>query len=498
LPINRYELTINHMIQAQVESREANKKGYILPLCIFGFFLGFYLLVARGPITETDGTVNFMTIRAIAEEKSLAISCSIYEEYITVGRNQNCYGKYDVGMAFTAVPLYLLARSLAGSMPDNPDLITPHRLAVSTINQIATALTCALLYILALHLSGSRRLAVELAFLFGLATIAWPYATSFFSQPLVGALLLLALVLVIVKDPPANGYLLAAGAALGWACVVRSDTIPLVGLISLYTLFKCKQKQSWRTAIYRATLFALPIVAGILLYFFFNWWRFGVITQSGYENEGWTTPFLFGLYGLTISPTKGILFFSPLILIALIGLPRLWQKGFAPEVLLAISLFVAQLLIYSAWWGWGGGWVWGPRFLVPSLPFLMIGLIPWLSNQSPRYRLPFLILLTISFFVQIIGGMTDPLVYIRQTGLEYREILANPRYSQLIGQLGDLLNGRVTLIVVTNAFGLFTRTQTLLWAGFSLVLMAISAVTLQTSLNEKEGQEFVQSQEATI
>jgi hypothetical protein len=466
--------------------------AYIIPLCIFGFFLGFYLLTSRGTIGEADGIVNFLTIRAIVEEKSLAVSCQIIEEFVSLGRHNLCYSKYDIGLPLTALPLYLLANMITGTAaPANPDLISPHKLMVGMTNQISTAVTCALVYLLGLHFSGSKRVSVELAFLFGVATMAWPYAATFFSQPVSGMLLLLAAVLLIIPDTPKSSHLLAAGLASGWACLVRLDTLPLVGLIGLYALYKCKKNQSWRFALGRLAVFALPILLSLLLYLFSNWWRFGNISQSGYEGEGWSTPFLAGLYGLTLSPAKGIIFYSPLIILATFGLIRLGQRGFSAEVTLILALFITQLLIYSAWWAWEGGWVWGPRFLVPTLPFMIMGLLPWLECPSPRCRIPLLLILTFSFFIQIIGATTDSLVYLTRVGVDYQEVLSNPQYSPILGQLEDLLARRVALLVTTDAQGLFTRTQTVIWAFFCLGLMGISIIQLQNSLKNTEQPEFV-------
>lgn len=462
---------------------EQRQTSYTIPLAIFGFFLGFYLLTARGFIVEADGIINFLTTRALVEERSLALSCQILEEFVVIGRHGNCYSKYDIGLSLTALPLYLLARLISGAPATaNPDLFSMPRLLVGITGQIVTAVTCALLYLLAGHFGSARRTAVELAFVFGIATLAWPYATTYFSQPFIAMLLLLAVIMLMPHEPPKTGHLLAAGVALGWACLIRLDSLPLAFLFALYAFYKCQKNNPWQFALQRLAVFAIPVAISLLFYLFFNWLRFGNMVQSGYEGEGWTTPFLTGLYGLTFSPNKGVIFYSPLLLLAFVGLINLWQKGFKAEISLFLALFTTQLLIYSPWWAWEGGWVWGPRFLLSTLPLLSIGLLPWLESAAPRRRILLLIVLTFSFFIQLIGASTDPLVYILRVA-QYQEILSNPLYTPLLGQMQDLLARRIALIIATNAQGLFTGAQTVIWAVCWLGLMGVTALKLRNVLN---------------
>lgn len=37
-----------------------------------------------------------------------------------------------------------------------------------------------------------------------------------------------------------------------------------------------------------------------------------------------------------------------------------------------ILFFITNLVVYSSWWAWGGGWAWGPRFLIPFVPILIL------------------------------------------------------------------------------------------------------------------------------
>jgi hypothetical protein len=74
------------------------------------------------------------------------------------------------------------------------------------------------------------------------------------------------------------------------------------------------------------------------------------------------------LYGLTLSPGKGLLVFAPPVLAGLAGLYLLYRQRRA-EALLFAALPVFFLWVYSVNTSWHGGASWGPRYLLPVLPF---------------------------------------------------------------------------------------------------------------------------------
>ena len=301
--------------------QQSSTNRFFVPILTFFFFLGFFFFTTKGVIHIADGMVNFQTTRAVVEDHSLAINCDIVEAFIVKSPNGRCYSKYDIGLSVTAVPLYLLGRTLGGSDPADMYTVSTAKFLVSTLAQIATAATCAVLYILAFHISKNELYAFTLAFLYGIATIAWPYAGLFFSQPLIAFLLTVAVTLVLKYPPSHTGAYVAAGIALGWACLTRLDTLPLTFVIALYAFYRWKKDENSITILLKNSfLLGFPIFIAIIIYISVNALRTGSLTQFGYANEGWTTPFFTGLFGLLLGPGRGLLFYSPLALLAVIGL----------------------------------------------------------------------------------------------------------------------------------------------------------------------------------
>ena len=69
----------------------------------------------------------------------------------------------------------------------------------------------------------------------------------------------------------------------------------------------------------------LPLLGWIAAIAWYNWFRFGSPTTPGTPNPCYLTAPL-NVLGLLFSPGKGLIFYSPLVVLGAIGLPRLWRR----------------------------------------------------------------------------------------------------------------------------------------------------------------------------
>jgi hypothetical protein len=83
------------------------------------------------------------------------------------------------------------------------------------------------------------------------------------------------------------------------------------------------------------------------------------------------------LAGLVASPARGLLWFAPLLLVALVMAAR---RGDGGARLIALGC-VGQMLLIASWRMWWGGWTYGPRLLDEA-----IWMAPWLVVSSPGTR----------------------------------------------------------------------------------------------------------------
>ncbi len=118
----------------------------------------------------------------------------------------------------------------------------------------------------------------------------------------------------------------------------------------------------------------------------YNYARFGNPFDTGYhfsEGEGFTTPILQGLYGLVLSPYRGVFWFTPLFIASAAAFAPFVRRHRLEGILIA-AMSLVLLTMYSMWWMWWAGFAWGPRFLVPMAPFWTLLLAPVVEGLERR------------------------------------------------------------------------------------------------------------------
>src|SRR6185436_9301842 len=100
---------------------------------------------------------------------------------------------------------------------------------------------------------------------------------------------------------------------------------------------------------------------------------------------------LVGAYTLLLSDERSVPVYSPVVLLGIFGIVALYKKRqkIAAANILAGTILV-NLLLYSMFGDPWGGWSFGPRYLIPSLAMLCIGLA--LAMQIYRKKLWFILL----------------------------------------------------------------------------------------------------------
>ena len=94
---------------------------------------------------------------------------------------------------------------------------------------------------------------------------------------------------------------------------------------------------------------------------------------------------LLGLYGLLISPGKGLLFYTPIAWVGLIGLISMWRRWRAEAVLFGL-IIVAEIGFFAVYEFWTGGWNWGPRYILPIVPLLILAAGAWVQANPTKLR----------------------------------------------------------------------------------------------------------------
>jgi len=427
----------------------------------------------------------------------------------TFGLDGLLYSRKGIGVPTGLLPLTWLG------------LVVPWFGTVSVsllFNAIVIALTAVLLLAYLQQLGYNRLIGLIVALTFGLATLAWPYAKSLFSDPFAG-LLLMAAALMLLKfrhallntktrnerNNPENTispapplprsltwvkttitgkpflYPFLAGLLLGWNVATRfaeAIFLPVYGLLLLYYLGSRVVEPESR--LYRLRLrrpitnpwppilaFGSPIALIGLGLISFNIFRYGDPFNTGYlPNETFSGVLWDGILGQLISPGRGLLLYCPILLLSLAGVAPFFRR-FRAEATLAAGIILIHLLLYGKWFMWHGGYAWGPRFMIPTLPFWAMLLAPVVeyvftsrvpeihvdnpeskiqnphspaacAGKSKIFRIAFLILTTLSLIPQLLGVTIDFAPFqnaLLDTGLPLfaRQTFFDPQYSAFIG-----------------------------------------------------------------
>lgn len=350
---------------------------------------------------SSDGQVMYETARAIALENRLNIEGQTQQlPQVVKGHDGKYYSKYDLGLPLLAVPLIRWADSIAVENLAHRYVLAA--IFVQFIPALSMALAVSGIYVLAETLYG-RQSALWIGLVAGLGTTAWVYGAMFFAEAIIAAALTLGIVLLYYAQrrhtENKHTFLLVEVASLlfGWMIITRASSLIYVLIIYgwLWRYHRVSGLMFLRLSIF--------IVLGLGMLAWHNWVRFGDVLTTGYESETFQLPFV-GIAGLLVSSGKSVFLYAPPLILSGVLFPRfrhhhpalaqliLWQSG-------------AALLFYGAWWAWHGGWVWGPRFLVPLMPLwcLPLGELPKLW----QWRWIATILFLIGFGIQVLGVFTN-------------------------------------------------------------------------------------------
>jgi hypothetical protein len=372
--------------------------GVLVFLC----FLSFYFLTfgRSQEYSYADGSLMFNVTKSIVEDGSFKTRVPGYyrgEVFITSS-------KYGLGFSIFTVPFYIAAKIFALSA-DPFALETITRFAPMLANVVITATTCAVLFSFSCVLFQKKYYALIITILYGVATIAWPYSRYDFAEPLTGLCILISIyTLVLFQQSRKSSWLWISSIALSYAMFTRvvEATVILIWLSYVFWLFK---KEKIRAKFNVIMGIAVTIFITLILFFWYNYYRYGNILITGYEEDIYHSRMFFkslftGIYGLLLSPGKGLLWYSAPVIMSGFAFPIFWKQN-RPLCWTFLSIIFMHLLIYSGWVAWEGGWCWGPRNLVPILPLLIISIGYWLQKNQGRILSASLFL--IGFMVQFLG-----------------------------------------------------------------------------------------------
>ncbi|MDD5736071.1 MAG: hypothetical protein PHQ39_11460 [Methanothrix soehngenii] len=261
----------------------------------------------------------------------------------------------------------------------------------------------------------NKRIATIVTLIFAFAANTWAISSKeLWQHGLVELFLAMSIYLVLINEKQKSKMnIIYLGLISGFFIFNRPpDSILLIPII--YYILTMKD----RRIIYYFSFMALSSAP----FFLYNMHYFGSFF-GGYADLASTInlnyKMITGFVGLLASPSRGIFIYTPIIIFSIAGYLKVFKlsNNIVKNFLLIFGISIlGQILIYSAFVIWWGGWSYGPRFLTGMLPVLFIFLGLYLKDTHMNIKqkknllkiLIFSILLIWSIFVQFVGAFYYP------------------------------------------------------------------------------------------
>lgn len=393
----------------------------VLALCLLW-------LVAVGPLVQdltAQGAPRIALTGAIVDDGDIKI-----DDYLVgfdyTERDGHTYSDKAPGQEVLAIPFYALSQAVGFDPAIEPRV--HENLTLWWVTLWTSVIPVVGIIVLAAMASHRRDRPIPPVALLTLAfgTMLLPFSSNLYGHVLGAFFGFAAWVVLDRTDVPSVRAGAVVGALIG-AGVLVEYPLAIVGVVLGVALVL---RRHWATL---AGFVVAGLPAAALLAVYQNA-AFGSPFSSGYSSKSYhqgATLFITGIPKLTtlvefLFGSRGMLVFTPVVAVGLVGLVQRWRRTRDEGAGIAMAVAVGFLLLQAGWVNpWGGDGP-GPRYVIPMLPFLALGLAEvWAGLFAPLRRFVVgisLVSMTMATITFHLLGRGDLLVvrhlqYLRDDGL---------------------------------------------------------------------------------
>jgi hypothetical protein len=425
---------------------------------VFVFFFLINIISSGGHLDWWDGIEAFLVTESMVlkqtskldptvpsvEDLGFNVNYTVYANTVLQGRNSSypstilepVYTVRSLLLSAAAVPFYYAAFIFSV-----PPVVTIGLL----VNSLFISLTATVVFLICVEVQKSKKIAFAISLVYGVCSFVWPYNSTFWVQPLQGFLLASSTYFILLTShrnhsfvcnylfrTKETSFLLAglAGLTLGLSVFAHPTSFIFIPAFLVYCFFSAMRHNRWNFILLVVILSAVLSFAGLI-----NYLRFDSFTEFGYgyysslaAHNGWR-----GLIGLLISPGVGLIFYFPLSILLPIGAKYLYKNNksllyLCLYIIVANWIYIGTLSFGSEPISWSGGVAWGPRYLVPVLPFMMIILGSVFHNLKKGYWKTLVIGLCLAGFYVNLNGVLIWFQYGLMYGWAIEQLASYPNY----------------------------------------------------------------------
>jgi hypothetical protein len=359
---------------------------------VLGFFLCFFMLMSSGRIGSYDAGQQLSAATLVATRHTLGTPVPPDPIFWSHAPDGLSYEPHDLGAVLLMLPAAWVGSQLDHASADSQFYHPPlaSRVGVSLTYAVVSAIGCFFLFLLFADRYSTTR-AFLIAFTFAAGTYYLAYAkVAWDVVPCAAAVCAFLYYVQRMLRPDATMRAFAvAGFCLALVCVLRYSMAP--GFVVALVFLWWRTRGQLRHYLLLAAVFALCMVPT----FAYNALRTGSFLRpantSAFElshGNAMNGDIVHGFIGLIFGSNRGLLFFSPIVLLCLL-LPRIWRSLDSRYRALIEAMSIGSLvymLIISKLNHWGA-FGWGARYLLPVLPIIFLGVGPCLLALMKRSRL---------------------------------------------------------------------------------------------------------------
>jgi hypothetical protein len=404
---------------------------------VFCFFFLINIVLAGGHLDSWDGIEAFLITESMVLKHTAKLDPTVPSveklnfdiRYTVFANTAMKAGTYYNQSTIPLEPVYTV-RSLLLSAIAVPFYyaamifsIDPLVIIGIFVNSLFIALTSVIIFCFSLEIHRSKKIAFILSVIFGVCSFVLPYHTSFWTQPLQALTLISSAFFIYRSLHDSSSFLChytkdrknkdgiyfagLGGLFLGLSVFAHPTSIVLIPGFVAYSILSMRRN--------RKILLSFLVILGVTLSFagFLNYVRFGSFTEFGYgyfgslaSHDGWK-----GLVGLLISPGAGLFIYFPIAILLPWAAKYMYKENKGLFLLSTYVIVVSWLDVGTlsfgfepfAWWGLG----WGPRYLIPILPFITIVIGNLLTNLRKKLfvKISVIALSVAGFYISLIGTL---------------------------------------------------------------------------------------------
>ncbi|WP_414514525.1 glycosyltransferase family 39 protein [Nostoc sp. PCC 9305] len=408
----------------------------LLPILVF--FACTVIYLANGvTLSSTDTVPNTLLAFNLLENNTFNLDAFRSSRFCT-NSYVNCYffaegnhghlsSIYPIGTAIVTFPLYLIFYAYlklisfygSASLDLTSASFEIYRVFFEKLAATLTTAITVVIFYLSVRLKFSLSISLLSTFIFAFATNIWMTSSQGLWQHTASNLALVSMIFSLLKANRASEksqkiWLLIAGVACGLLPGIRpTSTLYTIAAI-IYSIFTYRFQSIY---LFFGLVSALPSIAWNL-YYFDN-------LTGGYSKMFPKPPYKFTFsnfikasLGTLISPSRGLLVFSPIFLYSLPGAYQVFKLKAGKDEKLIGCMTIASLALlanyffYLVWWA---GHSYGPRFMTDMMPVVCYLISYFLVHPFQKLiHLPkilytkslviFIVIVTFSTFTQFVGA----------------------------------------------------------------------------------------------